>query len=129
MQAWSSYGIHWPIVVGFLGVTPSAPTNTLTVVPCLPSTWPELSVRALRVGSAEVEVSTRHSGKQYETRVGLPRGWNLTIGCALPAASQVSSVKLNGTPAAFQIVDTNRGREIRVMTNSAGEQALQIEVQ
>jgi hypothetical protein len=73
---------HWPIVVGFLGVTPSAPTNTLTVVPCLPSTWSELSVRALRVGSAEVEVSARHSGKRYETRVGLPRGWNLTIGYA-----------------------------------------------
>jgi hypothetical protein len=128
MQAWSSYGIHWPIVVGFLGVRPSAPTNTLTVVPCLPSTWPELSVSDLSVGSAEVEVSARHAGKRYETTVDLPRGWNLTIGYTLPAGSQVRSVKLNNTPAAFQIVDTNRGREIHVMTNSGGRQILRIEV-
>jgi hypothetical protein len=41
----------------------------------------------------------------------------------------VRSVILNGAPAAFQVVNTNRGREIRVMTNSADEQVLQIEVQ
>lgn len=76
-----------------------------------------------------MEVSARHAGKRYEATVDLPQSWNLTIGYALPAASQVSSVELTGTPAAFQIVDTNRGREIRVMTNSAGEQVLQIEVQ
>ena len=83
----------------------------------------------LNIGSATVEVAAQQAGKRYETIVNRPQGWNLTIGYALPAASQVCSVTLNGAPAAFQIVDTNRGREIRVMTNSAGEQVLQIEVQ
>jgi hypothetical protein len=65
-----------------------------------------------------------------------PIGWHISghmggvwIGYALPRASQVRSVTLNGAPAAFHVADTNRGREIRVMTNSAGEQVLQIEVQ
>jgi hypothetical protein len=129
MQAWSSYGIHWPIVVGFLGVRPSAPTNTLTVVPNLPSTWPELSVSSLRIGSSQVAVSARHSDKQYETTVDLPAGWNLTVGYALPPASQVRSVKLNHEPAAFQIVDTYRGREVHVTTNVAGRQELHIEIE
>jgi glycogen debranching enzyme len=128
MQAWSSYGIHWPIVVGFLGVRPSAPTNTLTVVPSLPSAWPELSVSDLKIGSAKVEVSARQAGKQYQTTVVLPQGWNLTIGYALPAGSQVNSVTLNNQPAAYQIVDSNRGREVHVVTNVAGTQSLQIMV-
>lgn len=74
-------------------------------------------------------VWAQRAGKRYETTVNLPQGWNLTIGYALPRASPVRSVTLNGAPAAFQVVDTNRGREIRVMTDSAGEQALQIELQ
>src|SRR3981081_2376130 len=36
MQAWSSYGIHWPIVTGFLGVNPRASERTISIVPRLP---------------------------------------------------------------------------------------------
>ena len=37
MQAWSSYGIHSPLVESYLGIKPNAPARTLSVVPDLPS--------------------------------------------------------------------------------------------
>jgi hypothetical protein len=99
------------------------------VVPNLPSSWSELSIDELRVGSSEISVSAQHSGKFYVTSVVAPIGWNLTIGYTLPANSQVQSVTLNGSPAAFQIVDTNRGREVHVQINSGGKQELRVQTE
>lgn len=129
MQAWSSYGIHWPLVHLYLGINPDVPARSLSVVPDLPSTWPQLSIDELRVGRSEISVSAQHSGKLYVTTVTSPGGWNLTIGHTLPANSAVLSVTLNGSPAAFQIVDTNRGREVHVQTNSGGSKQLTVQTQ
>ena len=129
MQAWASYGIHWPLVDLFLGIKPNAPARSLSVVPDLPSSWPELSIDELRVGSCEISVSAQHSGKSYVTTVVSPSGWSLTIGHTLPANSQVQSVTLNGSPASFLIVDTNRGREVHVQVNSGGIQKLTVQTQ
>ena len=41
MQAWSSYGIQWPVIHHFLGIRPDAPTGSLTVVPDVPESWTE----------------------------------------------------------------------------------------
>ena len=127
MQAWSSYGILWPLVDLYLGIKPDAPAGSLSVVPELPSSWPDLSIDELRVGSSEISVSAQHSGKSYVTSVVAPIGWRLTIGYALPAHSSIQSVTLDGSPAAFQIVDTNRGREVHVQTNSGGKRELAVE--
>ena len=97
------------------------------VVPDLPSAWPQLSIDNLRVGSSEISVSAQHSGNVYLTSVEAPPGWHLTVGYALPVSSQVKLVTLNGSPAAFQIVDTNRGREVHVLTNSGGVQKVTIQ--
>jgi hypothetical protein len=129
MQAWSSYGIHWPIITGFLGVNPHASNRELSVVPRLPSSWPQLSVDDLHVGSAKIAVFAQQSGKLYVTRVDAPAGWQLTIGHTLPSTSQVKSVTLNGQSAAFQIVNTNRGQEVRVQTSSGRNQILQVEIE
>ena len=129
MQAWSSYGIHWPLVELYLGIKPDAPVKSLSVVPNLPSSWGELSIDNLRVGSSQIAVSVRHAGISYVTTVSAPAGWSLTIGCTLPANTQVKSVRLNRFPADFQIVPTNRGREIHVQTNSGGAQEVWIETE
>ncbi len=54
MQAWSSYGIHWPLVELYLGIKPDAPAKTLSVVPDLPGSWRELSIDNLHVGSDQI---------------------------------------------------------------------------
>ena len=127
MQAWSSYGIHWPLVELYLGIKPDAPAKTLAVVPDLPGSWRELSIDHLRVGSSQVAVSVRRAGINYVTTVSAPPGWSLTIGYTLPANTEVKSVRLNRSPAAFQIVNTNRGEEIHVQTNSGGTQEVRIQ--
>jgi hypothetical protein len=129
MQAWSSYGIHWPLVELYLGIKPDAPAKTLSVVPDLPGSWRELSIDNLRVGSSQIAVSVRRAGINYVTTVSAPVGWSLTIGYTLPAKTQVKSVRLNDSPAAFQIVPTNRGEEIHVQTNSGGTQEVRIQTE
>ena len=127
MQAWSSYGIHWPLVELYLGIKPDAPAKTLAIVPELPGSWRELSIDDLRVGSDKIAVSVRRARMRYITTVWAPAGWSLTIGYTFPANTQVKSVRLNRSPAAFQIVNTNRGEEIHVQTNSGGTQEVQIQ--
>jgi glycogen debranching enzyme len=129
MQAWSSYGIHWPLVELYLGIKPDAPARSLSVVPDLPGSWSELSVNNLHIGSSQVAASVRRAGINYVTTVSAPVGWSLTIGYTLPSNTQVKSVTLNGSPAAFQIVATNRGEEIHVQTNSGGTQEVGIQTE
>ena len=129
MQAWSSYGIHWPLVELYLGIKPDAPAKSLSVVPDLPGSWPELSIDNLRVGSSQIAVSAQRAGVDYVTTVSAPVGWSLTVGYTLPAKTQVKSVRLNDSPVAFQIVPTNRGEEIHVQTNSGGTQEVRIQTE
>jgi hypothetical protein len=127
MQAWSSYGIHWPLEELYLGIKPDAPAKTLAVVPDLPGSWKELSIDNLHVGSDQIAVSVQRAGINYVTTVSAPASWNLTIGYTFPVNTQIKSVRLNNSPAAFQIVNTNRGEEIHVQTNSGGTQEVRIQ--
>jgi glycogen debranching enzyme len=127
MQAWSSYGIHWPLEELYLGIKPDAPAKTLAVVPDLPGSWNELSIDNLNVGSDQIAVSVKRAGINYVTTVSAPAGWSLTIGYTFPVNTQIKSVRLNNSPAAFQAVNTNRGEEIHVQTNSGGTQEVRIQ--
>jgi hypothetical protein len=127
MQAWSSYGVQWPVVHHFLGVRPDVPSGGLAVVPDVPDSWPGLSVENLRVGGGVMAASASVEGSTYTTTVDAPAGYSLTIGHTLPAAAEVASVTLGGAPVAYEIVDTTRGREVRVGVSSGTEHILEVE--
>jgi glycogen debranching enzyme len=118
MQAWSSYGIQWPVIHHFLGIDPNVPDGSLSVVPDIPDSWPGLSVQNLKVGGGTMTASASRSGKQYTTEVSGPAGWKLTIGHTLPAGATVKQVTLDGKPAKRVVVDTTHGREVRVKTTT-----------
>jgi glycogen debranching enzyme len=128
MQAWSSYGVQWPVIHHFLGISPDVPAGSLTVVPDVPDSWSKpISARNLRVGSGTVEeVSASRSGKTYTTEVSAPAGWKLTIGHTVPAGSTVNTVKLDGSPVEYTVVDTTRGREVRVATTTDQSHILEV---
>lgn len=126
MQAWSSYGVEWPVVYYYLGIRPDLPQGEISIVPELPSTWPNLSINNVRVGKGTISASTSHAGNQYTTTATVPIGLRVHIGYALPAGSTIESVQLNGIPAAYKEQDTHRGREVIVSTNSG--QPLQLVV-
>ncbi len=118
MQAWSSYGVQWPVIHHFLGIRPNAPARNLTVVPDVPHAWPGLSVSNLRVGGGTVEASASHEGNRYTTAVSASTPWKLTIGHTLPEGAQVQSVTLDGQPADYRKINTTRGLEVRVRANT-----------
>jgi hypothetical protein len=127
MQAWSSYGIHWPLEELYLGIKPDAPKKALAVVPDLPGSWKELSIDNLHVGSDQIAVSVKRAGINYVTTVTAPAGWSLTIGYTFPANTQIKSVRLNNSLVMYRIFNTNRGEEIHVQTNSGGTQEVRIQ--
>jgi glycogen debranching enzyme len=70
MQAWSSYGVQWPVIHHFLGIRPDMPAGSLTVVPDVPESWTRpISVQNLQVGSGTVAASASRSGNRYTTEV------------------------------------------------------------
>ena len=118
MQTWSSYGVQWPVIHNFLGISPEVPAGSLSVVPDIPASWRRLSVQNLRVGSGTVAASASRSGKRYTTEVSAPAGWKLTIGHTFPAGATVKNVTLDGKAVEYTVVDTTRGREVRVETTT-----------
>jgi hypothetical protein len=127
MQAWSSYGMLYPIVHYFLGIQPHMPQRLITVLPQLPSGLPHLSIQNLRVGDEILAVAAQHSDKLYVTEVTLPVGCRLEIGHTLPANASIESVTLNGKAADYEVRSTHRGSEIVAQGFTAGSYRLVIQ--
>jgi hypothetical protein len=127
MQAWSSYGVLYPIVHYFLGIQPHMPQRLIIVLPQLPSSLPHLSIQNLRVGDEILAVAAQHSDKLYVTEVTLPVGCRLEIGHTLPANASIESVTLNGKAADYEVHSTHRGSEIVAQGFTAGSYRLVIQ--
>jgi len=124
IQAWSSYGVQWPVIHNFLGIDPNVPAGNRSVVPDVPESWPGLSVQDLKVGVGTMAASASRKGKRYTTQVSAPAGWTLTIGHTLPAGATVKSVTLDKEPTTCDVVDTIRGREVHVKTSTGTSHTL-----
>jgi hypothetical protein len=127
MQAWSSYGVLYPIVHYFLGIQPHLPQRLIVVVPQLPGALPHLSIQNLRVGNQILEVAAQHSDKLYVTEVTLPAGCRLEIGHTLPPDASIASVTLNGRAVGYEVRSTHRGSEIVAQACTAGAYRLVIQ--
>jgi hypothetical protein len=128
MQAWSSYGVEWPVIYHYLGIRPDVPNGQLTVIPELPSSWPTLSVTNLRVGNGTIAVSASQNGSQYTTTLSGPAGYNVQLGYVIPAGTKPTSVTLGGTAVKYQIITTSRGNEVVVRVPSGPNLALVVTV-
>lgn len=124
MQAWSAYGIHWPVVSHFLGVRPDVPAGVVEVIPHLPPSWPEASLRHLRVGKGTLDVHVSRGAHELRTVVDTTGGWALVLGSVLSQGVAVSGVSLDGASCRHEVVDTPRGREVRVRSVANGRHEL-----
>jgi len=121
LQAWGAYGILWPVVHQHLGVAPDLGNSQLSIVPQLPPDQREISGADIRLGNrGAVDVSAKQTGNELRTtfRVDHLRV-ALTVGAVLPAGTTPSSVRLNGKPVAFEVVETARGNEVRVASRKS----------
>lgn len=55
VQAWSGYGIAWPLVTQIFGLQPDAYQRRLTINPLLPPEWGEVALSNVRIGDATFE--------------------------------------------------------------------------
>jgi hypothetical protein len=74
VQAWSGYGVAWPVVAGIFGVRPDAFHRRIELTPSFPSTWPTAELRGLRVGTNRFDL--RWDGGVLSVASGEP-GWDI----------------------------------------------------
>ena len=116
LQAWGAYGVLWPVVHQWLGVSPDLGRGRLAVVPQLPPDQ-RRGVGASGSGWATTSASTwRRSGRArtYVTEVRRRGDVRLTIGAVVPRGSEIRSVRLDGERVRADLVRTARGLEVRV---------------
>jgi hypothetical protein len=129
MQAWATYGISWTIVRCLLGVDADIPAGRLSVVPQIPPPWPGLAAKRLRLGTGSIAVSAERDDHHFRTGVKAPDGLRLTIGHTLPVGLPVEAVMLDDAPVEYEIVETIRGREVRVETTGGAPRTLIVTAQ
>ena len=116
LQAWGAYGILWPVVHQWLGVSPDLGRDRLAVVPQLPPKQREASAKRIRLGDdVSVDVTAKRQGKKnYVTEVRRRGDVRLVIGAVVPRGSEIRSVRLDGERVEADLVRTARGLEVRV---------------
>jgi hypothetical protein len=116
LQAWGAYGVLWPVVHQWLGVSPDVGRDRLAVVPQLPPQQNEASARRIRLGDElSIDVAAERRGRTYLTEVRRRGDVRLTIGAVVPPGSRIRSVELDGKRVRdIDLVQTARGLEVRV---------------
>jgi len=114
MQAWGAYGVLWPVVHQWLGVSPDLGRDRVSVVPQVPASENSIFGSRIRLGGSSIDVRATHRGSSYATIVDRRSPVALTIGMVLPRDAEIQIIALNGEPVTPQLVQTARGLEARV---------------
>jgi hypothetical protein len=75
MQAWGAYGVLWPVIHQWLGVSPDLGRDRLAVVPHLPAGQAKASANAIRLGLSSIDVAAERRGSTYTPRSPGTAGW------------------------------------------------------
>jgi hypothetical protein len=125
LQAWGTYGVLWPVVAQQLGVAPDLGRGRLAVVPQVPDGQQRIAGSAIRVGAGSVDVTAAREGQALRTTVHADAvGAALTVGVVLPAGATAGMVTLDGGQVPFELVQTARGTEVRVVVGATSDATL-----
>jgi hypothetical protein len=111
LQAWGAYGVLWPVIHHWLGVSPDLGRGRVAVVPQLPAGEPKASADTIKLGLSAIDVAAERQGSTYTTTVTRHGRMDLRIGAVLPDGATVTSATLNGSPVKPKLVQTTRGLE------------------
>ena len=81
LQAWSGYGVAWPVVTQMFGIQPDAFRRRLALSPTFPVGWTEARLSGVRVGSNTFDVAW--DGRMLTVTSHEP-GWTVTAGWHAP---------------------------------------------
>jgi hypothetical protein len=111
MQAWGAYGVLWPVIHQWLGVSPDLGRGRVAVVPQLPAGQAKASADTIKLGLSAIDVAAERQGSTHTTTVTRHGRMDLRIGAVLPDGATVTSATLNGSPVKPELVKTTRGLE------------------
>jgi hypothetical protein len=115
VQAWGHYGTAWPVVHQQLGVRPDLGRRRLEVVPQIPPGQSSLAGSNIRLAGGTLDVAAARDRRTYRTSVDVNVSLSeLVLGHTLPPDARALTVRLDGGPADFRTVRTNRGLEVLV---------------
>lgn len=104
IQAWSSYGIIWPVVHYFLGFRPDAAERRVRFIPHLPSTWHTVRLQNVRVGSASMNLLVVKTEREMQVTLETSDPlYEIVLGYTCTVEKELRSVTLNGKPVAFRM--------------------------
>jgi glycogen debranching enzyme len=112
VQAWTNYGIVWPLMTYMLGIQPRAYWKELTIRPRLPQAWNHASVEKVQLGfnnAANVlKLGIKRSDTEDVYQISLvTKGWTVKLDLVDAANARVL---LDGVEApANQITQSNDG--------------------
>ncbi|NBD26783.1 alpha-L-rhamnosidase-related protein [Paenibacillus glycinis] len=131
VQAWTVYGIVWPMLTRMFGIQPKAHERTLTLRPRLPEAWNDIAADRVALGLGDagnalrLAISRAEEGKADAIRFELERaGWSVMLDLAASAEAEVtidgqaaspSAVREDGS-ALFRIADAGR-HEVLIRRN------------
>lgn len=80
VQAWTAYGLWYPLVTGFFGIRPRAWQRELVFQPTMPGQWDHASIRRVKIGSNQIdcEYSREQGTEQYRLITEAP--WDIVFG-------------------------------------------------
>ncbi|MGI6149128.1 MAG: amylo-alpha-1,6-glucosidase, partial [Limnochordia bacterium] len=80
VQAWSGYGVVYPVVRQFLGFEPNAPQKRFKLRPYLPGDWGRTAIRRLRIGEAHLDLAVRKGRCSVELEIVIDQpGWSAAV--------------------------------------------------
>ncbi|REE91434.1 hypothetical protein A8990_105140 [Paenibacillus taihuensis] len=94
VQAWTVYGIAWPMLTGMFGIQPEAHRRKLKLRPRLPKEWNEISVKNVSLGLGELhnvlDWSISHSESVQTYSFELKQtGWSVELDLLVTADETV----------------------------------------
>lgn len=130
VQAWTVYGMTWPLMTRMFGIQPKAHLRELTLRPRLPKEWNDIAADKVHIGLGEYEnrlgISISRSETTDHYTFGLERrGWTILLDLADAATASVTidgtAVKPEATAfdgsAIFRISGAGR-HEVQVARNA-----------
>ena len=120
LQAWGAYGVLWPVVHQWLGVSPDLGRGRLAVVPQLPPDQRAASAKRIRLGDdVSIDVAAKRAGQDLPDRGPAPRRRAADHRCRGAARRRRSGRSAwTAKRVRADLVSTARGLEVRVAGRS-----------
>lgn len=131
VQAWTGYGMVYPVVCQFLGFDPDAPNKRFSVRPHLPADWENVALQKLHVGDAQADLKVVRHGERVEIEIEIDKaGWRADVelpeewlGWADPVY-YVNNSQESAVDGRLQVsLEPNRTYKITILPEAASEAA------